>query len=176
VGFLLRSLIAWGTHLAMHKIPILWRVHRVHHTDSVLDVSTTVRFHPLEFLIATPVLLTGILLTGIPPVALMAYEILDAAMAVFTHANVRIPASTDRWLRYVLVTPDMHRIHHSTRRPETDSNYGATLSLWDHLVRTHRAKAPQELASQTLGLDGVPPSRETSLGWLLLLPWRRDAT
>jgi sterol desaturase/sphingolipid hydroxylase (fatty acid hydroxylase superfamily) len=103
IGILVRSLLSWAIHLAMHKIPLFWRVHRLHHTDPVLDISTTVRFHPLEFLIATPVLLLAILAVGISPTALMAYEIFDAVMAVFSHANIRVPSSIERILRLVLV-------------------------------------------------------------------------
>lgn len=175
-GILIRSLISWATHLAMHRIPVLWRVHRVHHTDSFLDVSTTVRFHPVEFLIATPVLLAGVLVTGIPPVALMAYELLDTAMAVFTHANLRLPPTVERGLRLVMVTPDMHRIHHSASQPETDSNYGATFSIWDRLFGTYREMAPQNLADLRLGLDGVSEDRASSLWWMLTLPVRGRTT
>lgn len=176
LGILIRSLISWATHVAMHKVPLLWRVHRVHHTDSFLDVSTTVRFHPVEFLIATPILLAGVLMMGIPPVALMAYELLDTAMAVFTHANLRLPPAVERGLRLVMVTPDMHRIHHSASQPETDSNYGATFSIWDRLFGTYREMAPQDLAELRLGLTGVPEGRAASLWWMISLPFRGRTT
>lgn len=173
IGILIRSLISWLVHYAMHKVPALWRIHRVHHSDDFLDVSTTVRFHPLEFLVATPVLLAGILVAGIPPVALMVYEIADAAMAVFTHANLRLPQAIERPLRMVLVTPDMHRIHHSAWQPETDSNYGATLSIWDRLFGTYRDKPPAALAGQRIGLNDVQEEQAASVMWLLAAPMRR---
>ncbi|EDP61689.1 D-cysteine desulfhydrase [alpha proteobacterium BAL199] len=172
IGILVRSLLSWAIHLAMHKIPLFWRVHRLHHTDPVLDISTTVRFHPLEFLIATPVLLLAILAVGISPTALMAYEIFDAVMAVFSHANIRVPSSIERILRLVLVTPDVHRIHHSSRQAETDSNYGATLTIWDRLFGTYREKAPRALATMTLGLEECQDDRVNSIWWLLTLPVR----
>lgn len=172
IAFFARSFISWATHLAMHKVPLLWRIHRVHHTDMFLDVSTTVRFHPAEFLINTPVLLAAVLILGLSPVALMLYELFDAAMAVFTHANIRLPRPVERAMRALLVTPDMHRVHHSSYQPETDSNYGATLSIWDHLFRTYRSKSPQELAQMELGLSECQDDRTLSLWWLLSLPFR----
>ncbi|KAA3632612.1 MAG: sterol desaturase family protein [Proteobacteria bacterium] len=170
-GLLLRSLVAWITHLAMHKIPLLWRVHRVHHADTFLDVSTTVRFHPLEFLVSTPLLVGSVLVLGISPAVLMLYELLDAVMAVFTHANVRLPGRLERIARCLIVTPEMHRVHHSTRQPETDSNYGATLSIWDHAFGTFRAKPSPELDAMPIGLEEFQDDRTASLGWLLALPF-----
>lgn len=172
IGFLFRSFVSWATHFAMHRITLLWRVHRVHHTDPYLDVSITVRFHPNEFLINTPILLASILLMGISPVTLMLYELLDTAMAVFTHANIRFSRRLERVMRFVLVTPDMHRVHHSSWQPETDSNYGATLSLWDHVFRTYRDKSPEALPSMQLGLAECQDDRSTSFWWLVTLPFR----
>lgn len=170
-GILLRSLVGYGVHVAMHKVPVLWRVHRVHHTDREMDVSTTVRFHPLEFLIATPVALVAAVLLGIPPVALMLYELIDAAMAVFTHARLHLPERLDRAARLVLVTPAMHRIHHSAWQPETDSNYGAIVTWWDRLFGTYRA-APENPTTLRLGLAEVDDGRANALWWLLRLPFR----
>ncbi len=172
LGFLCRSFVSWMTHVALHRVPALWRVHRVHHTDRFLDVSTAVRFHPIEFLINTPILLTGILLSGISPVALMLYELFDTAMALFTHAYIRIPRPLERLLRFVVVTPDMHRVHHSSWQPETDSNYGATFSIWDHLFRTYREKTPSTLRTMQLGLAEYQDDRASSFWWLLTLPFR----
>lgn len=171
LGVLVRSFLSWAIHLAMHKVPVLWRVHRVHHTDTFMDVSTTVRFHPFEFLISMPVLVLGVVLIGISPVALMVYELFDAAMAVFTHANIRLPRPLERLLRPVLVTPDMHRVHHSSYHRETDSNYGATLSIWDHLFGTHRTKPEKDLVRMELGLTETQDDRAQSASWLLILPF-----
>jgi sterol desaturase/sphingolipid hydroxylase (fatty acid hydroxylase superfamily) len=171
-GFLLRALVSWVTHLAMHKVPLLWRVHRVHHTDTVLDVSTTVRFHPLEFAIQVPIMIGATLALGLHPAVVIAYEIIDAGINVFTHSNVRLPAWLDRALRLVLVTPDMHRVHHSMHRPQTDSNYGAVFSIWDRAFGTYRRLAPQTLAGLRLGLEECCEQRARSLPWLLALPFR----
>ncbi|MBV1904127.1 MAG: sterol desaturase family protein [Marinosulfonomonas sp.] len=171
-GFLVRSFTSWATHLAMHKIPFLWRFHRVHHSDTFLDISTTVRFHPIEFLINLPITLATIAIFGISPVTLMLYELFDAGMNVFTHANIRMPAWLDRTLRTMIVTPDMHRVHHSSYHPETDSNYGATLSIWDHVFRTHTFKEADDLEEMEIGLRELQDKRANSLIWLLALPFR----
>lgn len=171
-GFLIRSLVSWAVHLAMHKVPLLWQVHRVHHSDTFLDISTTVRFHPLEYVVNLTAVLIAVLMFGISPVTLMLYELFDAGMAVFTHANIRMPRVLERSLRLVLVTPDMHRIHHSSFQPETDSNYGATLSLWDRMFGTYRDKEPESLARMQIGLGELQDRRSKSLWWLLTLPFR----
>lgn len=170
LGFLARSFVSYGIHMAMHKVPLLWRVHRVHHSDTALDVSTTVRFHPLEFAIQVPLVMGALLALGIHPAVVIAYEIFDAAMNVFTHADVRLPRPLDRALRFAIVTPEMHRIHHSAAQAETDSNYGATLAIWDRLFRTHRAGAPA-----AIGLGEWRDARPRSLAWMLALPFRGGA-
>ena len=170
-GFLLRSAASYAIHVAMHKLPVLWRIHRVHHTDRAMDVSTTVRFHPLEFAISLPLLVALALMLGIPPLALLLYELFDAVMAVFTHADIRLPARVERALRLVLVTPAMHRIHHSAWQPETDSNYGATFSIWDRLCGTFRTRPYREVAALRLGLDEWQDARTNSFAWLLRLPF-----
>jgi sterol desaturase/sphingolipid hydroxylase (fatty acid hydroxylase superfamily) len=170
-GFLGRAFLSWFTHFLNHKVPFLWAIHRVHHTDTRLDVSTTVRFHPLEFVFTTPLTLVGIVALGVPPVALLVYEIMDAAVTVFSHANVRLPRWLDLPLRLFIVTPDVHRVHHSSYQPETDSNYGAVLTIWDRVLGTYRAKAPADLAAQETGLSEVQDTRSRSLLWLLVLPF-----
>ena len=170
VGVLFRSFVSWAIHLALHKIPLCWRIHRVHHTDTYLDVSTTVRFHPVEFAISTPVLVLSVIAMGVSPVALMIYEVFDAAMAVFTHANVRLPRPVEHLARWILVTPDMHRVHHSSWQPETDSNYGATLSVWDRLFATYREKEPGALDTMQIGLSECQDERAASFLWNVLLP------
>ena len=170
-GFLVRSLVSYAVHVAMHKVPFLWRIHRVHHTDTALDVSTTVRFHPLEFIVSVPIVIAAVTAAGVPPWVIMLYELFDAVMAVFSHANLRLPGGLERVLQWGLVTPDMHRIHHSSAQPETDSNYGATLSIWDRLFGTFRQKTGPELAAMELGLSEYRDKRVSSLFWLLALPF-----
>jgi sterol desaturase/sphingolipid hydroxylase (fatty acid hydroxylase superfamily) len=170
-GFLGRGFLSWGTHLLNHKVPFLWAIHRVHHADTKFDVSTTVRFHPLEFVFTTPLTLIGAVALGIPPVALLVYELMDAGVTVFSHANVRIPWWIDRPLSMVIVTPNVHRVHHSSHQPETDSNYGAVLTIWDRLLGTYRRKRDEALAAQETGLSEVQDSRSRNLFWLLILPF-----
>ncbi|MGI9414913.1 MAG: sterol desaturase family protein, partial [Hyphomicrobiales bacterium] len=154
-----------------HKVPVLWRIHRVHHTDTGLDVTTTVRFHPLEFIIFVPIVVAMVAAAGVPPWVIMLYELFDAVMAVFSHANLRLPGGIERVGQWGLVTPDMHRVHHSSRQPETDSNYGATLSVWDRLFGTYRRKSGAELTAMELGLSEWRGRRASSLLWLLALPF-----
>jgi sterol desaturase/sphingolipid hydroxylase (fatty acid hydroxylase superfamily) len=171
LGVLLRSLTNYLIHVAMHKVPTLWRLHRVHHSDPQMDVSTAVRFHPLEFAISAPLQAASIIALGIPPVAIILYELFDASMAAVTHANIQLPARIERALGLLLVTPGMHRIHHSAWHVETDSNYGATLSLWDRLFGTLRLRPREELAALKLGLNECRDERSRSIFWLLRSPF-----
>ena len=170
-GFLGRAFLSWGTHYLNHKVPFLWAIHRVHHVDTRLDVSSTVRFHPLEFVFTTPLALAGAVLIGVPPLALLIYELMDASVTVFSHSNVRLPWWVDRPVRLFIVTPDVHRVHHSSYQPETDSNFGAVLTIWDRLLGTYRSKPAVELASQENGLSEVQDSRSRNILWLLILPF-----
>ncbi|MFW8596259.1 sterol desaturase family protein [Cribrihabitans neustonicus] len=162
----------WLQHLITHKVPLLWRLHRVHHADRDMDVTTAVRFHPVEIALSMLVKIGLVYLLGASLVAVVLFEILLSGTALFTHANLRLPARADGWLRLVLVTPDMHRVHHSVLRAEHDSNYGFALSLWDRLFGTYRARPGKGHDGMTIGLawqDGRP----ARLGWSLLLPFRR---
>jgi len=170
--FLIRSLASWVVHFAMHNIPLLWRIHRVHHTDTHLDVSTTVRFHPFEFLVSAPVVIAIVMLCGLPPAAVMLFELFDAGVAVFSHANIRLPGWLERIVGSLIVTPNMHRIHHSTFERETNSNYGATLVIWDRLFKAYKRKTNEALAIQALGLEEVGAKRASSLWFSLGLPFR----
>ena len=167
---LARSLMSWLVHWASHKLPLLWRIHRVHHLDTHLDVSTTFRQHPLESVIGFCAVIPGVVLLGLSPWVLILYEVLDAGINVFTHANIKLPKTADRVLRWVLVTPAMHRIHHSSFQPETDSNYGAVFSIWDRLFRTYVSKPAKELNKMELGLETMRDHRTAGLLWLLLSP------
>lgn len=171
IGFLGRAFLSWGTHLLNHKVPFLWAIHRVHHADTQLDVSSTVRFHPLEFVFTTPLVLAGVVAIGVPALPLLIYELMDASVTVFSHSNVRLPWWVDRPLSLFIVTPDLHRVHHSSYQPETDSNYGAVLTIWDRLFGTYRRKPAFDLAVQETGLSEVQDSRSRSIFWLLILPF-----
>ena len=171
VGIGARSLLAYAVHVLTHKVPVLWRLHRVHHTDTQMDVTTTVRLHPLEFAVTIPLHMAGVLLFGIAPLAIILYEVVEAAQTVITHANMRLPARLDRGLRWLVVTPDMHRMHHSSHQPETDSNYGTTVALWDHIFRTYTMRDADGLAAMELGLEDCQDARAASFTWLLTVPF-----
>ena len=135
-------------HRAFHQIPWLWRLHRVHHSDIEFDTTTAVRFHPIEIAISTIYKIIVVLLLGATPWAVIAFEIILNATALFNHGNVRVPGKWEAMLRMFLVTPDMHRVHHSSDADETDSNFSFNLSVWDRICKTYR-EAPR------LGIDGV---------------------
>lgn len=172
-SILIFSLQSWAVHFAMHNVPVLWRLHRVHHTDTHMDVSTTVRFHPLELVVQMPVGLAVVALTGAPPAGVILYELADTAINVFSHANIRLPRSLNAVLSRIIVTPHLHAVHHSARGPETDSNFGATLPVWDMLFGTYRAKSAEALDAQTFGLDEMQDERASSLWWAISLPFRQ---
>lgn len=160
----------WAQHVVFHKVPALWRLHRMHHADPSMDVTTALRFHPLEIVASMAVKIALVVLIGAPAVAVLAFEVILNATAIFTHANVALPPRLEQALRHVMVTPEMHRIHHSERRAETDSNYGFALSIWDHAFGTHIARAAGPIRFG-IGLYGT--TREQWLDRLLLQPFRR---
>lgn len=171
---LVRSLASYGTHALMHRVPALWRLHRVHHSDTHLDVSTTVRFHPLELVPQLAIVVPVTVLFGLTPWVLVVYELLDVAVNVFTHSNIRLPSGVDRVVRWAFVTPDMHRIHHSSWRPETDSNYGAVFSFWDRAFDTYRAAPRAGYDDLEIGLAELRGPRSSSLWWQLWSPLVAD--
>lgn len=160
----------WGQHLIMHKVPLFWRFHRVHHSDRDVDVTTAVRFHPVEIAASMLVKIGLVYLIGPSVPAIVAFEVLLNGAALFNHANLRLPAHLDGLLRLVLVTPDMHRIHHSVRRHEHDSNFGFALSVWDRTFRTYRASPGAGQDGMVVGLQWQD-DRPTQLGWSLKLPF-----
>ena len=164
----------WAQHLAMHKIEPLWRLHRVHHTDTEVDVTTGVRFHPFEILLSSGYKAALVIVLGAPPIAVIAFEVILNASSLFSHGNIRLPVGVDRLLRWVLVTPDMHRVHHSIVRSETDSNYGFNLSLWDRLFGTYRAHPAAGHQAMTIGLATFRRPGEQRLAQLLLQPLLRS--
>jgi sterol desaturase/sphingolipid hydroxylase (fatty acid hydroxylase superfamily) len=164
------DLAVWAQHVAMHKIGPLWRLHRVHHTDLDFDTTTGIRFHPLEILLSTIYKAMVVVALGAPLAAVVAFEILLNASSLFAHGNVRLPPALDETIRRVVVTPDMHRVHHSVRRRETDSNYGFNLSVWDRLFGTYRAQPRDGHDGMIIGLPEFRRSPEQRLGRLLLQP------
>jgi sterol desaturase/sphingolipid hydroxylase (fatty acid hydroxylase superfamily) len=169
---LLFDLAIYWQHRLMHAIPLLWRLHRVHHADAGFDVTTGVRFHPLEIALSMGIKLALVWLLGPHPLAVLIFEVLLAAGALFTHADFALPKRLDRALRWVLVTPSMHRIHHSTWRRETDSNYGFHLSVWDRLFGSYTTEPREDERRMPIGLDEYRDPRQLGLLALLLNPFR----
>lgn len=164
--------VIYWQHRLFHALPWLWRVHRVHHADVDLDVSTGLRFHPVEILLSMLIKAAAILLLGAPAAGVLLFEILLNATAMFNHANARLPPAADRLLRLVIVTPDMHRVHHSVRREETDSNFGFNLPWWDRLFGSYRAQPADGHRAMQIGLPVFREPAEQRLDRLLLQPLR----
>jgi len=152
LALVLLDLAIYTQHVVTHKVPLLWRLHRVHHSDPDFDISTAIRFHPIEILLSMLFKALLIFALGPPVVAVIIFEILLNGCAVFNHANARLPESLDRALRRILVTPDMHRVHHSTRRPESDANYGFSLAIWDRIFGTYQAQPQAGHTDMTIGM------------------------
>jgi sterol desaturase/sphingolipid hydroxylase (fatty acid hydroxylase superfamily) len=160
--WLLRNLATWLIHRASHAIPLFWRAHRVHHADLALDLSTGFRNHPLELAYVVPWLAIFTVAFGLNAAALAAYESVAIGFSLWTHANLRLPAGLDRILRTALVTPTMHHVHHSSDRPQTDSNYGDLFSFWDRLFGTYCALSEEQLSSVRFGLGDSFDARASS--------------
>jgi len=158
-------------HVATHKVPWLWRLHRVHHADLDVDLSTGLRFHPIEILLSALYKAGIVLALGADPLIVLIYEAALSGFSLFTHANIALPAKCDRYLRLVFCTPDMHRRHHSVERTETDSNYGNILSLWDRLARTYFEGPRLGQGGVVLGLAEERDATRLGLGRLLLMPF-----
>ena len=158
-------------HVMFHAVPVLWRLHRVHHSDVELDVSSGVRFHVIEILISMGIKIAAIMVIGPPVLAVLTFEVVLNATAMFNHANVRIPLGVDRVLRLFLVTPDMHRVHHSVVRSETDSNFGFNLPWWDYLCGTYRGQPAAGHEGMTIGVPEFREERDSYPHRLLAQPF-----
>ncbi|CAG0958273.1 hypothetical protein BURK1_00573 [Burkholderiales bacterium] len=161
-------------HLMFHAVPLLWRLHRVHHADLDFDVTTGARFHPLEIVLSMLIKFAVILALGPPALAALIFEVLLNATSMFNHGNVRMPARIDRLLRWLVVTPDMHRVHHSIDPRETNRNFGFNLPWWDRLFGTYRAQPRAGHDAMTIGIEQFRAPRELRLDRMLLQPFRAD--
>jgi len=171
VSVLLLDLLFYLLHRAWHALPFLWPIHGVHHSDTELDVTVGLRRHPLEMVLNLLVAVPLILLLGVPLAAILPFQALRAAVLFFEHANVQLPDRLDHYLRYLVVTPNMHRIHHSAVKAETDSNFSDLFPLWDRLLGTYRSAPNQPPAEMTIGLERFRSPRDARLDRLLLQPW-----
>lgn len=172
LAVVLLDLAIYFQHVTFHAIPLLWRLHRVHHTDLDFDVTTGTRFHPIEILISTVIKCAAVAAIGAPVLAVLAFEVLLNATAMFNHGNVRLRAGIDRWLRWLVVTPDMHRVHHSVQYNETNSNFGFNLPWWDRLFGTYRDQPAAGHEGMIIGVDAFRTPGDLRLGNLLVQPFR----
>ena len=164
--------IIWGQHLLSHKIPFVWRFHRMHHTDRDLDVTTAVRFHPFEIIFSMFIKITSIYILGASAIAVIIFEIMLNGMAMFNHANLRIPFRIENILRKFIVTPDLHRIHHSIYIDEHNKNFGFSLSIWDKIFKCYLDQPRDGHKDMKLGLKWQN-DKPTKLGWSLWIPFKK---
>lgn len=171
IALLVLDFAIYLQHRLFHAVPVLWRLHRMHHADLDYDVTTGARFHPIEIILSMSIKFGVILLIGAPVVAVILFEVLLNATAMFNHGNVRLPLFIDRWLRWIVVTPDMHRVHHSVIRRETDSNFGFNLPWWDRLLSTYIAQPEKGHQGMEIGLPQFRRFSDNRLDQMLLQPF-----
>ncbi len=171
IAVVVLDLVVYFQHVLMHAVPILWRLHMVHHSDLDIDVTTGVRFHPIEIALSMFIKIGAVILIGVSPTAVLMFEVMLNATSMFNHSNVRIPVQVDRMLRWIVVTPDMHRVHHSVIPRETNRNFGFNLSWWDRVLGTYLSDPSKGHEYMTIGLEQYrDPTRLTWLG-LVALPF-----
>ena len=171
LAMLILDFVIWAQHLITHKVPILWRLHRVHHADRDMDVTTAIRFHPIEIALSMLLKIGVVYALGPTAFAVILFEIILNGSAMFNHANMNLPPKLDQVLRLFIVTPDMHRVHHSVHREEHDSNYGFSLSIWDRMFGTYIPQPAEGHDDMDVGLRWQD-DRPAKLGWALMLPFR----
>ena len=170
VGVAILDLVVYLQHVMFHATPLLWRLHMMHHADLDFDLTTGLRFHPIEIILSMILKIAVVAVLGPPVAAVLVFEILLNGMAMFNHGNIAIPVSIDKWLRRLVVTPDMHRVHHSVIIRETNSNFGFNLSVWDRLFGTYCAQPQKGHMKMTIGLSQFRDETKLTLPWLLVLP------
>jgi sterol desaturase/sphingolipid hydroxylase (fatty acid hydroxylase superfamily) len=169
IGVLLADLCSYGLHVTMHKVPALWRIHRVHHSDAELDASSGIRLHPFELLYLLSMLSVMLALLGVPVISAAIYTTIALPWFLLNHSNMKYPAWFERWGSLLMSTPNWHRVHHSSHQPETDSHYGCVFSLWDRLFRTTRKV---NVESIRFGLDQFREPADQTVWGLLRMPFR----
>lgn len=171
VGLLLLDLLVYAQHRAFHRVPLFWCIHRMHHADADIDVSTALRFHPLEIALSMLIKVVAVWLLGVSAVTVVVFEVLLNACAMFNHANLRLPLAVDRLLRWCIVTPDMHRVHHSIHTQEHHRNFGFNLAIWDRLFNSYCAQPQDGHAAMRIGLTAYPGRETEHLLWCLKMPF-----
>lgn len=172
ISIILLDFLIYAQHILFHYTPLFWRIHKIHHIDQDIDVTTGLRFHPLEIILSALIKCMFVLLLGVPLMAIILFEILLNAMSMFSHANISLPKSFDKYLRLFVVTPDMHRVHHSVLKNETNSNFGFNLSCWDHLFRTYKDQPKRGHLQMNIGLDEFQDKNKTTLLDIIMIPFR----
>ena len=175
LGVVLLDLAIYLQHVLFHAVPALWRLHRMHHADLEFDVTTGTRFHPVEILLSMGIKLGAVAALGVPAVSVLIFEVLLNATSMFNHSNVRMPKTVDRILRWLVVTPDMHRVHHSIVRRETNSNFGFNLPWWDRLFGTYRDQPAAGHEGMTIGIEQFRDPRELRIDRMLIQPFHDQA-
>ncbi|MDH3702342.1 MAG: sterol desaturase family protein [Alphaproteobacteria bacterium] len=175
VSLLVFDLAIYLQHVMFHAVPALWRLHRMHHADIEFDVTTGLRFHPVEILLSMVVKFAVVMALGPPALAVLIFELLLTSTAMFNHSNVRMPAGLDRVLRRIVVTPDMHRVHHSIDSNEMNSNFGFNLPWWDRLLGTYCAQPGEGHEGMTIGIMRFRTQRDLWIDRMLIQPWRGPA-
>ncbi|MGA2315770.1 MAG: sterol desaturase family protein [Thermodesulfobacteriota bacterium] len=168
---LILDLAIYLQHVMFHSAPLFWRLHMVHHSDMDIDVTTGVRFHPIEIILSMGIKMIVVILIGAPPVSVLIFEIILNGTSMFNHGNVRYSQQIDSFLRLLVVTPEMHRVHHSTIRWETNSNLGFNFPWWDRLFGTYRDQPTKGHLEMTIGLDQYKEPQKLTLPWLIVLPF-----
>lgn len=173
IAILALDFAVWAQHVVTHKVPVLWRLHKVHHADRDFDVTTALRFHPVEIALSMVFKMVVAVLLGVPLGALILFEILLSIFPLFNHANLALPEGFDRALRWLIVTPDMHRVHHSVIETETNRNFGFCFSFWDRLFGVYRRDPEAGQNGMTIGLNEYQKAGPSRFAWSMLLPFRR---
>ena len=171
LSVVLLDLTIYFQHVMVHAVPLFWRLHRLHHADLDYDVTTGARFHPLEIILSMSIKLSVVFLLGAPALAVLIFEVLLNATAMFNHGNIRLPKRLDRVLRWFVVTPDMHRVHHSITPRETNSNFGFNLPWWDRIFGTYRDQPKHGHEGMTIGIEQFRDKKYERLDWLLIQPF-----
>jgi sterol desaturase/sphingolipid hydroxylase (fatty acid hydroxylase superfamily) len=171
IGIVVLDFVIYLQHVMFHAVPMLWRLHMMHHADLDFDVTTGLRFHPFEIIISMGIKLATVVVLGPPAIAVLMFEVILNGAAMFNHGNIRLPLKLDRILRFLVVTPDMHRVHHSVIISETNSNYGFNLPWWDRLLGTYRNQPTEGHEGMTIGLSQFRDPGRLSFPWLLILPF-----
>jgi len=161
-------------HVMFHAVPLFWRIHRMHHTDLDIDVTTGLRFHPIEIILSMIIKIGAVILLGAPAISVLIFEVLLNATSMFNHGNIYLPKFADQIIRYLIVTPDMHRVHHSIIKRETHSNFGFNLSIWDRALMTYIAQPKKGHLGMTIGLEIFRDPKNLRLDKLLLIPFLKE--